>query len=245
MTLFFVFLIGLATGVIDTVAGIGGLFSIPLLVLSGLPPQTAIACDRFGVIGASLFSFLRYLKSGNILWKWIPVLSALAVAGGLIGANVVVSVEPETLKKVIGVIVLLSLPIIFLKKEIGVIHRPTGNLRKAAGLVLFFSVMIYGGFLGVSSGPLLMIIFSTFLGFTILQTQATGQMPWIALSIASFIVFGIHGFIDWPACLAMIAGMATGGWVGTGWALKLGNRYLKYILGLVCAGVCVVLLLGI
>jgi len=59
----FILLIGSASGFIGSMVGSGGLISIPLLIIFGLPAPVAIATDRMGTIGLSLGAVPKYWKA--------------------------------------------------------------------------------------------------------------------------------------------------------------------------------------
>jgi len=57
--------------------------------------------------------------------------------------------------------------------------------------------MIFGGFFGQGTGPLIFYALTYFLGFTMIEVLATGIIPWFVLSISSLVIFGINGIIDY------------------------------------------------
>ena len=65
ITLLLVLLIGLVTGFFDSVVGAGGLISVPSLIFLGLPPQVAIATDRFGILGQTFAALVKFWKAKN------------------------------------------------------------------------------------------------------------------------------------------------------------------------------------
>ena len=62
ITLFLTFLIGVLASFIGAIVGGGGLLSIPFLMFIGLPPQTAIATNKFGSVGLSMVLLLNLKK---------------------------------------------------------------------------------------------------------------------------------------------------------------------------------------
>jgi uncharacterized membrane protein YfcA len=69
ITLTSVFFIGLLASIFGTLVGGGSLLSIPFLIMTGLPPQVAIATERFGDLGRTITSFLKFFNSKKIVWK--------------------------------------------------------------------------------------------------------------------------------------------------------------------------------
>src|SRR6185369_3209451 len=143
-----IFLLGLLTGFVDSTAGSGGLILIPMLIFMGVPPQAAIALDRFGTLGMEVGAFITFHKAKKIVWEFVPLFSLLALVGGIIGANILVSIDPASIQKIIGVILLLSLPLILLHKNAGVKRVATSVTRKVIGYFMYFVIMIYNGFFG-------------------------------------------------------------------------------------------------
>lgn len=233
-TLLLVFLIGILTGFIDATVAMGGFFAIPALILAGLPPHTAIAVDKFGIIGGSVAAFLKHARAGTILWKWVPVLTLLSLIGGYLGAHLSLSFAPETLRYILGGVILAVLPLIALKSQLGVTdtrHTKT-VLMIGIGLILFTLARIYSGFAAAGSGMTAILVLCGIMGFTWLQYHGTIALTSVILSLSSVYVFWQAGVMDWMAGLLFIISMYIGAHLGAAKVLKLGNQALKkYVIG--------------
>ncbi len=227
VTLLIVLLVGVATGFFDSVIGAGGLISVPSLIFLGLPPQIAIATDRFGTIGQTLAALFKFWKAKKIVWTYVPVLAIIALVGSLIGANILLNIDPKILESVVGVIILVVLPLIFLKRDIGVKRFKTSKSNKIIGLAIYFFIMIFGGFFGQGTGPMIFYALTFFLGFTMIEVLATGVIPWFVLSISSLAIFALNGIIDYKIGIILLIGMAIGGYIGAHIAIKKGNQWVK------------------
>lgn len=226
-TLLLILLAGLAAGFFDSVIGAAGLISVPSLVFLGLPPQVAIATDRFGTIGQVLAAMLKFWK--KIVWKYVPALAAVSLTGSVIGANILLTIDPRILQPVVGALLLILLPMIFLKQKTGIKHAGKGKTRAVLGLAIYFLVMTFGGFFGQGTGPLIFYTLTYFLGFTMIEVLATGTVPWFVLSVSSLVVFALNGLIDYRIGIALLAGMTIGGYIGAHVALKKGNVWIKRV----------------
>ena len=227
--LLLVFGVGIVTGFFDSVIGAGGLISVPSLIFLGLPPQTAIATDRFGTLGQTSTALFKFWKAQKIVWKMVPILSILALVGSLIGANILLNADTKILEGVVGILILALLPVIFLKRDIGTTSAKTGRLKTIIGLVIYFLIMIFCGFFGQGTGPITSYVLIFFLGFTMLENLGTGIIPWFVLSISSVIIFAFSGIINYEIGIVLLAGMAIGGYVGAHFAIKKGNVWIKYL----------------
>jgi hypothetical protein len=229
LTLFLTFLIGFGSSFIGAISGGGGLISIPFLVFLGLPPQIAIATNKMGSIGLSIGSLARFWKSKHIKWKYVPVLTALGLAGGILGSYLLISLNEKILGTIMGIIILAILGIMLTKRTFGEVHKERPVLLKILGCIVYFFVMIYGGFFGGGGGILIFYTLIFFLGFTLLEANATDIIPWLSMSIVSFIIFAIHGLIDYRLGITLMIGMILGGYAGAHTAIKKGNRWVKMV----------------
>jgi uncharacterized protein len=107
-------LIGFLTGFVG--AG-GGFLIIPALVLlTGLPFKTAVGTSLFIIAINSLMGFLGDVLNSPIEWKFLLTITALAIAGILIGHKFSGAVSSNRLRKSFGWFVLLTGVYILLKE---------------------------------------------------------------------------------------------------------------------------------
>ncbi len=222
--------IGLATGFVDSVVGTGGLISIPFLIFSGLPPKVAIATDRLGILGQNLGSLPKFLKEKKILWKYVPPLAILSTAGAYIGANILITIDEILLTRLVGIAIIAILPLLFIKKELGVKRNPSTRTRKMAGYVVYFLAMVFAASIGGGVGILILYILIIFFGFTIIEANSTDNFSWFFLSLLSLIIFGINGIVDYTLGITLFLGMVAGGYIGAHVAIKKGNSWVKMVL---------------
>jgi uncharacterized protein len=224
-------LVGVVAGFFGSTVGGGSLLSIPFLIFLGLPPQTAITTDRLAGLGAALAALCKYGSAHEIRWKFIPLLATLSLGGSLIGANLLLTVDPTALRRTAGSLLLALLPVIFFWPDIGVRRRPISWLRLSAASVDYFLIQAFAGFFGAGTGPFITATLLIGFGLTIIEAAATQVIPLLILSISSVWIFAVNGLIDLSRGLALFAGMATGGFVGAHVALQKGSKWLKRLFG--------------
>lgn len=229
----FTFVIGIIASFIGAMVGGGGLISIPFLMFLGLPPQVAIATNKFGAVGLSIGAITKFWSEKKILWKYAIPFSFLAIVGGLIGAKILLDINKELLSKMVGMFLLLLLPFIFIKKDIGVKRKKTSRLQKTIGIFCYFLLMIFGGFFGGGAGTLIFYTLMFFFGFTIIRANATDIIPWFVLSLSSLIIFMINGIVSYYIGISLFLGMLVGGYLGAHTAIKKGNRWVKIVFAIV------------
>ncbi len=238
----FVFLIGFISSLVGTIGGAGGLLSIPFLMFVGLPPQIAIATNKFGSLGRSFGAIPKFFKEKKINWKYVPPFIAINIVGAVIGANLLISINEELLTKIVGFIILLVLPFLFFKKDIGTVKKKVSANKERIGFFMYFLVSIFAAFFGGGSGTFIFYVLMIFFGFTIIEANGTDQFPALVLSISAIVVFAINGIIDYVLGFFMLLGMLFGGYTGARLAIKNGNGWTKKVFGIIVAFAAIKLL---
>ncbi len=224
-----VFLIGIFASVFGTMVGGGTLLSLPLLMLLGLPPQVAVATERFGGLGQTLAAFYKFSRSQKIAWQYVPLLSVISSVGSVIGAYVLVNISPALLHNVIGVILLALLPLTVLKRNLGVKHNQVSGLRIFFGSLIYFLVQIFASFFGGGTGILIAYTLMYCFGLTILEATATKIIPWFFLSLISLFIFAQNGIVNYKLGVVLLVGMTIGGYIGAHLAIKKGDEWVKRV----------------
>ena len=99
---------GLVVGLVTGLVGAGGGFLVvpALALLGGLPMPIAVGTSLVVIAMKSLAGLGGYLSSVQIDWAVAGMVTAAAVAGGLIGARLSAKVNPDALRKAFGWFVL-------------------------------------------------------------------------------------------------------------------------------------------
>lgn len=236
-------LVGLifVAGLIDSIAGGGGLISLPAYFAAGLPPHTALATNKFSSSIGTFTSVIRYFKAGKIHLKIGLLAAAGAIAGSSIGAKLALWVSENVINSVMLFLAPLVLVFfIFQKKFVptSISNKPT----KFKGIKSFFigmSIGCYDGFFGPGTGAFLTIAFFSFLKLDLLSSSANARLTNLASNLGSLAVFLINGKVLFPLAVYTAIGGIAGNLVGSKLALKKGERIIRPLLIIV-----LVLLMG-
>ncbi len=216
-----VFAGSVVAGFINTLASNGSLITLPLLIFAGLPPSVANATNRVGVLAQTVSSLWQYWKTGNLkldrrilLWLVIPT-----AVGALVGTVVAVDLDEESMKLVIGAVMVVMLVLI------GFNYRPQGLSADAEiskrSMVVFALIGAYGGFIqaGVS-----LLILGALLAMGQSYRIANGVKLFIVLclTVPSLILFTAYGKVAWSMGVVVAVGQAIGAAAGAKLALRHG-----------------------
>jgi uncharacterized membrane protein YfcA len=238
------FFVGLFASFIGSMVGSGGLISIPFLIFLGFPPHIAIATNRVGAVGLQLGALSRFMKSKEIVWKYVVWFSVLALVAAQVGSRLLLQTDEALLKKIIVAIMLSVLPTIFLKTDIGLENKNVSGIRKAIGYVLVFLMLVWQAFFGGGAATMIFYVMMFSFGMTINRASATNKIPGLFLGLSSLFMFIAHDIVNWTYGIDMFFGMLVGGYLGAHTALRKGNAWVKALFAVIVVLSVVKLLLG-
>jgi hypothetical protein len=220
---------GLVAGWIDSIAGGGGLVTIPVLLAIGLPPQVALGTNKFQASFGSFTAASYYVRKGvvdlpdaraGILWTLL---------GSAAGTLAVQQVNPEFLTLLIPVLLIAIAVYMLLSTNPGD-RDGRARMRRPFFFVLFGLILgFYDGFFGPGVGSFWAFALIAGLGFPL--TRATGytKVMNFASNIVSFILFFAGGFVLVVPGLTMAAGQIIGARIGSAMVVKRGAIFIRPI----------------
>ena len=217
-------------GLIDAVAGGGGLITLPAYLIAGLPAHMASGTNKCGNAFGTVLATGRFLKRGDV---HIPS-AAAGAAGALVGAWLGVQINLVMPEQMLYYVMLAVVPVmavfLLLKRDFGQEDR-SGELSRgqlmamAAGIGLIIGG--YDGFFGPGAGTFLMLAFTGLCRFDLLTASGNTKVANSASNLASLVTFAIAGKVMWavgiPAALCGIAG----NYLGSSLALKGGAKVIR------------------
>ena len=131
--------VGLAAGVINTLAGGGSTFTLPVLIFLGLPPNIANGTNRIAIVVQSLTGALGYKSKGISTFPFNLYLGISASVGAIIGAQIAIDIDEKLFKRILAIVIITIGVLITFKT-----NKISGELiEKIIGKYLFFSIIIF------------------------------------------------------------------------------------------------------
>lgn len=227
MEMILAFLLGMCSGFIGGFSTGGGLVSIPGLIFLGLPPATAIATTRLSALSSGVTAVLRFRKDNLVQFKMIAPLIPLAIFAGIAGSEILLSIDQDLLTTLVGVLLLLLVPFLLFKKDLGVIKKHRGNAFKYAGYFVIFLVLVYSAFFGGGAGMFAVYAFIYFFGMSVIQANANATVLNIFTVLTAIIFYAGSGSIRFDLGIPLMIGSAIGGYLGASSAVKKGDAFVK------------------
>jgi len=223
ISLILTFLAGALASFIGATVGGAAFISVPALILLGVPPQVAIATARFGGLGLRTTALTTYWKYHKIQWEDMLTFCVIAVIGAIIGANLLLQIDPALLLRIIGIALLILLPVMFFN-HIGLKKRKPRH--KPLGFISYFLVKVWGGFMGAGAGPMTFYVYMYFFGMTMVNAVATSQIPGSIIQLLTVLIFAWYGIINYSFGIVLFLGMMLGGWMGAKTAIRKGDKFV-------------------
>ncbi len=230
----FLFFVAFAAGFIDTLAGGGGLLTLPALILSGLPPLTALGTNKLqGAMGTATATFVM-LKTGKVIWHKVKYLMLSAFIGSLAGTIAVQFINTKALNFVIpAVLLLIALYFLFAPQPHEGVSTPRISNSLYRKTVVPF-IGLYDGVFGPGAGSFFAVAGVSLRGQGLIDATAIAKTLNFSTNIASFIVFLIAGKIVWLIGIVMMIGQFAGAWAGSLCLFRINPKYLRVIVVVMC-----------
>jgi uncharacterized protein len=237
------FVAALAAGLINSVAGGGGLLTFPLLTLV-VPPVVADATSALALLPAYPSAVWRTRsKLAEVPRRWIWLLLIPSVLGGLLGALMLVWTGDRNFAFLVPWLVLGGTILFALEPRLSRRGNAGGHRNRALAALwplaaaVVFVVAIYGGYFGAGIG-ILMISALSLLGagdvhrVVPLKNLLTGCLRGVAV-----VVLVIEGAIHWGYGVPMAVGGLIGGYLGGTLSGRVNRTALRTIVMIIGFGV--------
>lgn len=223
---------GFLVGLINTFAGNGTALTYSLFLAMGFDASIANGTPRLGVVMQTLSASLSFKKQNILELKTGFILGIPTVLGSVVGAQIAVSIDKALLEKIIAMLMILMLFFILYKPENWIKGKPEINKKKIsiAHLITYFLIGIYGGFIHIGVGILLLFALVMISGFDIIKANALKVFIVLLYSPFSLIIFMYNNQVEYAVGLISSIGNLFGGIIAAQFAISWGGNFLKWFL---------------
>jgi uncharacterized protein len=230
-------------GFIDSIAGGGGLVTVPALLLAGLTPVEALGTNKLQGLFGSGSATIAYASKGHVdLRKQLPS-AALSFAGGIAGA-LLATVLPGEFLRLLLPFMLVAIALYFaVKPNMDDVDRAERMTPFLFGVTIVPLIGFYDGLFGPGTGSFFMLAFVTLAGYGVLKATAYTKLLNFASNIGGFAAFAVAGAIYWKIGLLMGVAQFLGARAGATLAMKKGAKLIKPLLIITCVALAIRLLM--
>jgi uncharacterized protein len=223
---------GFMGGLVDSIAGGGGLITVPALMTLGLPPTVVLGTNKVAASFGSFTSSARYLRAGYVQPLAWPM-AGLAFVSSMVGAKVATVLPAHDLKALILTALLLVGGFILLRPDFGADSKPhsaSPQTQKLLTVLFAIGIGFYDGMVGPGTGSFLAFFFVMLLGRDLLSATANTKVVNFATNFGSVLIFAANGNVRWAIALPFGLSILAGAYIGSGMAMNRGVRFIRVIL---------------
>lgn len=219
----------LFAGFIDSVAGGGGLITLPSLMLAGVPGQFAFGTNKIsGCMGTAVAVF-NFARNKKIDWSLVALGLAFTFVGAALGAHTILGMNEKDIANMVLILLpIAALPLLSKRSAKGEIKAPSAVPHyklKAAGIC--FCVGFYDGFFGPGTGTFLALGFFYFLHQGLVEASANAKAFNLASNLASVSMFLYYQKILFAVAIPMAIASMIGNYIGSHFAIKKGGPFIR------------------
>ena len=223
---------GLAAGFINVNAGGGSFLTIPMLIFTGLPPVVANGTNRVALTFASMVSAYNFRKKGFFEWKLAMSLGIPMTAGAVIGSFISINLPDELYTTILAVMIIIVIAIVIVNPQRFIKKVPVVQSigMRIAGGILFFALGIYAGVIQAGVGFLIITSLVFMTGYDLVKINSLKVLIAMTYMIVTLAIFIFSGNVNWIYAIVLCVGNGTGAFLGTRFAVKHGDKWIRIIM---------------
>jgi uncharacterized protein len=232
--------VGLVAGAINAIVGSGSLLTFPALLAVGYPPVVANVTNTVGLVLGNISGVVGYRRELAGQRRRIYELAGFAIAGGLLGAVLLLALPETVFRRVVPVLIIVAVVLVLAQPRLSAYmakHRDrAGSSWALRGAV--FLISVYGGYFGAAMGVIFIAVFSVFLEDDLQRMNALKNVIAAIVNGVAALLFVLLAHVEWPAAALLAASGIVGGQLGAAIGRRLPAGVLR--VAIVIAGAAAV-----
>ncbi len=242
VTLLILTSIAFIAGFISSIAGAGGLLTLPALLWAGLPPLYALGTNKAQSVPGALVSAWNFFRSGHLKLAEIRGALVLAFLGATAGTLTVQQVSNDVLIRLIPVL-LITIAVYFVFSPRVSDADSLARLSSHQFTWIVAPVMgFYGGFFGPGMGSILPFLFVWLRGYNLRKASAHTKALVLVINGMSAVLFALSGKVLWGLVIKMALAQMVGAYLGSSLVIRRGAGMVQPVIVVVTLALSIKLL---
>jgi len=236
VTIFFLLLAAFSAGLVDAIAGGGGLIQLPALLigLSQVSTVEVLGTNKAASVFGTSASALMYRRRVKTDAKFLASMAIPAFFGSVIGALSASKIPAQSMRPIVFILLVAVAIYTWRKPDLGSIETLRHETKKRLSISVIAGSVIgfYDGIFGPGTGSFLMLTL-IYLGYAFLSASAIAKVVNVSTNLGAILVFGFNGAIIWQVALVLAAANIAGGLTGARLAIRGGSTLIRKVFLLV------------
>lgn len=228
--------VGILSGWLNVLAGGGSLLTVPILLFMGLPGAVANGTNRIAIITQNIAAVSTFFRNGFSDIKLSLSLASVAVPGAVVGAMIGVQIREQWFNYVLALVMAIIMLLMALGNKTAAVNKVRSDMTMQQlwlGHLCMFAVGLWGGFIQIGVGLILMPVLNRVLGLDLIRVNMHKVFIVLTYSIAAIAVYASQVQLAWVIGLCLAVGTALGGWLGARTSIVRGERWIRWTLNIV------------
>ena len=240
-TLLFLYVAGVAGGIVSVIVSLASLITYPALLAAGLAPVAANVTNTVALTFTGLGATIGSQRELHGQRPTLLRLALVAAAGGATGAALLL-VLPDRMFELVAPILIGGAAVLLLiqPRFAGrATFMPVG-LRRGP-LIGYYLATVYCGYFGAAGGIIALVALGAIIARPLVEVNAAKNvLAGVANGVAA-IGFAFFGPVSWTFALPLALGVFTGGLIGPSIARRVPASVLRVIVSACGIGVAAIL----
>ena len=218
-------------GLVDSIAGGGGLIQLPALLI-GLPNTdtvTVLGTNKLSSVFGTTTAAGLYRRAIKPDSKILLAMTLPAFIGSAAGASLASKIPTSSMRPIVLSLLIVVAIYTWLKPDLGKIellrHHP--NRRIQISILAGAGIGFYDGIFGPGTGSFLMLVLVASLGYAFITASAIAKVVNVSTNLGAILIFGFHGAIIWKIGLALGVANVSGAVLGARLAIRGGSVLVR------------------
>lgn len=236
--------VGAVAGWLNVMAGGGSMLTVPVMLFLGIPGPVANGTNRIAILAQNITAVTTFFRAGYAEFRLSLSLALAAVPGALIGAMIGVRLDGPWFDRILALVMIVVM-ILMAGRPVKASKLQQVSLTRGRliwGHICMFGAGLWGGFIQIGVGFILMPILYRVLGMDLVRVNMHKVFIVLVYTIVALIVFATQLELLWMVGLALAVGNALGGWVGVHTTTRKGERVIRIVMYVVVTAFVIKLL---
>ncbi len=220
-------------GFVDSIAGGGGLISLPAYLLAGLPTHLAIGTNKLSSACGTSLTTIRFIRKGLVRWKLALPGVAAAMLGSSLGSRLSLAADERLIRGLLLAVLPIAAFLVLNRRLFPDREQDEEVSPRRTLLVCLISALVigfYDGFYGPGTGTFLIVAFTVFAKLSVGTANAQAKVINLTTNLTALAVFLRGGTVLAPLGLAAAGCNMLGNYLGSGLAMSKGAKITRPII---------------